>query len=75
MINQTDLIHDVLSFSDNFTIMTTNNEALEPECKHNVLEFQWFACDDQGQGERPVAELIASYGASHWVGFRSEASH
>lgn len=75
MINQTDLIHDVLSFSDNLVIMTTNNEAFEPECKHDVLAFQWFACDAKALEEHPAAELTASYGASRWVGFRSSAAH
>jgi hypothetical protein len=71
MINQTDLIHDVLSLSDNFTIMTTNNEALEPECKHDVLAFQWFACDDKEQLESPVAELIGRYMGNTWLAFRA----
>ncbi len=75
MINQTDLIHNVLSFSDNLEIITTNNDPLDPECKHDVLAFQWFACDAKELKQHPAAELTASYGTSHWVGFRSRTAH
>jgi len=70
MINQTDLIHNVLSLSSAFEVMTTNNDDLEPEGKHDVLAFQWFADSGSDNAKSPVAELTASLMGNQWIGVR-----
>jgi hypothetical protein len=71
MIDQTDLIHNVLSLSSNFEVNTINNEPLEADGKHDVLTYQWFAGDYKGNAQSLVAELTASLMGSHWIGVRA----
>ena len=70
MINQTELIHSVLSFSDSFEVTTINKEAYDPQVTHDVLAFQWFADRSDGTANVLEAELKAQLMGCHQIGIR-----
>lgn len=62
-INQTQLVHEVMSQRDDLIIFSPAGEALDHEEEHCVLNHDWYLVADLS-GNEPLA---ASWGGCTWI--------
>ena len=66
MINQTTLVHDLISLSLRNSVYSPSGVELDHDNEHSVLGYQWFPTDKITGTE----EIVCQWCDQTWVGHR-----